>query len=356
MFFAAAAAVWAMERMRGGGWVIPPALRMPYAALAFYVGWSLISAAAGGSSAADALLVAELAVVAVLTADFAADRERLRAIIVVVLAGAVATVALAGAGLLAFYAGADTSLIGPYGEQFIPSGSYVRVEAGFASPPLLGSYCIFAAAVLAVDSGPLARAGLWTRIALGFTAFATLSRSALAFLAAAAIRVAAARRSPRVRVAAAAGTVLMIAAIAALTIGRLELDPTRPASASYVVPDPGNRRAAIESSLDTVGDHPLLGIGPGELPGRGTFGQDFRAHLTPLNVAATSGLPALIALALFVLGLWRRRGRGSPAAVAVWSGIAGLAVDGLAQDIEHFRHAWILLGLAAAVTVRDERA
>jgi hypothetical protein len=51
-----------------------------------------------------------------------------------------------------------------------------------------------------------------------------------------------------------------------------------------------------------------------------------RAHLTPLNIAATMGAPALVAFAL----------------------LAGLALDGLAQDIDHFRHVWVMIGLADA--------
>jgi hypothetical protein len=64
-------------------------------------------------------------------------------------------------------------------------------------------------------------------------------------------------------------------------------------------------------------------------------GAPFRAHFPPLNVAATMGLPALAALGFLVVVLWRERRR--PTSIATWSGLLGLAVDGLAQDIEHFR-------------------
>jgi hypothetical protein len=47
-----------------------------------------------------------------------------------------------------------------------------------------------------------------------------------------------------------------------------------------------------------------------------------------------------------VVVLWRERRR--PTSSATWSGLAALAVDGLAQDIEHFRHVWVMLGLADA--------
>jgi hypothetical protein len=75
----------------------------------------------------------------------------------------------------------------------------------------------------------------------------------------------------------------------------------------------------------------------------------FRAHLTPLNIAATTGLPALLALGGMFIALWR--GRSRPTDIAIWSGLLALALDGLAQDIDHFRHVWLLIGLAAAQPV-----
>jgi small-conductance mechanosensitive channel len=47
-----------------------------------------------------------------------------------------------------------------------------------------------------------------------------------------------------------------------------------------------------------------------------------------------------------VVVLWRERRR--PTSIATWTGLLGLAVDGLAQDIEHFRHVWVMIGLADA--------
>ena len=136
-----------------------------------------------------------------------------------------------------------------------------------------------------------------------------------------------------------------MAVIALLTLGRLHLDPTRPSTITYEVPDPGNRREAIDTGLDTLADHPLVGQGPGTNVSLNR-GSPFRAHFTPLNVAATMGLPALAALTFLVVVLWRERRRPTP--IATWTGLLGLAVDGCAQDIEHFRHVWVLIGLAWA--------
>jgi uncharacterized protein (TIGR03382 family) len=106
------------------------------------------------------------------------------------------------------------------------------------------------------------------------------------------------------------------------------------------------RLNGIATSLDTLVAHPLLGSGPESLPGYSPKGKRFRAHLTPLNVAATTGVPSLAALVFLVAVLWRRRRR--PTDIAIWSGLAGLGVDAIGQDVEHFRHVWLMLGLADA--------
>jgi hypothetical protein len=103
----------------------------------------------------------------------------------------------------------------------------------------------------------------------------------------------------------------------------------------------------VVTAWRTLRDEPVFGIGPGTDPGI-YFGMRFRAHLTPLNVAATAGLPALLLLTGTVVALWR--GRSRPTDVAIWSGLAAVMIDGLAQDFEHFRHVWLLIGLAAATT------
>jgi small-conductance mechanosensitive channel len=183
------------------------------------------------------------------------------------------------------------------------------------------------------------------QVALALLVLSTFSRGAIGFAAALAIRHAWAHRTVWARRLAVGCVVACVGLIAALTVGRLHVDPTRPSTASYEVPDPGNRREAFVTSLDTLSDHPLVGKGPGSFPGENR-GQPFRAHLTPLNVAATLGLPALAALTFLFVSLWRNRRR--PTRLATWSGFAGLAIDALAQDVEHFRHVWILVGVADA--------
>ena len=86
-------------------------------------------------------------------------------------------------------------MIGTYGEQCIPSDAYARVRAGFYSAPLLGSFCIFAAAVLAREDITLpARWRLAAQLALTALVLATLSRAEIGFAAALMIRAAYGRR------------------------------------------------------------------------------------------------------------------------------------------------------------------
>jgi hypothetical protein len=220
------------------------------------------------------------------------------------------------------------------------------VRAGFESAPLLASWCIAASAILAWPRGELPQTWrLAGQIALSLIVVATLSRGVLAFTVALLIRWAAASPS-RARTLATAGAALaVVAVLALLTVGNLNTDPL-----SYGFPYDGPRHQAIVTTWHTVRSDPLVGAGPGDDPGF-YLGQPFRAHLTPLNIAGTAGLPALLALTGMAIALWRGRSRATD--VAIWSGLAGLMIDGLAQDVDHFRHVWLLIGLAAVATARD---
>jgi hypothetical protein len=83
-------------------------------------------------------------------------------------------------------------------------------------------------------------------------------------------------------------------------------------------------------------------------------GRPFEAHCTPLNVAATLGAPAALALLAMPVLLWRRRGR--PLERSAWGALLGLGVDALAQDVEDFRHVWLFLGWLWGAARPDEPA
>lgn len=344
---ALAALAWLAERVRSGAFPKP---RLFHLALALWLGAALFSLAfadAKGTGARNVLLLCELAALALLTSEYASERRQLHAIVVVIASVSVVTAALTALGFALFYAGETTSLIGAYGEQFVKSDNYARVAAGFASPPLLASFCIFASAVVARKDSPLStRFTAVTQLALSAMVLLTFSRGAIAFFTAMGIRAFYRRLDRVAALRVAFGLVVAaVAVIVALSVGRLHLDPTRPSTITYEVPDPGNRREAFDTGLDTLADHPLTGKGPGSYVSLNR-GYPFRAHNTPLNVAATMGLPALAALAFLVVVLWSERRR--PTSIETWSGLLALAIDGLAQDIEHFRHVWVMLGLADA--------
>jgi hypothetical protein len=347
ILFAASAAAWLLDAVQRGAF---PRLRAFHLLLLAFAGLTLISAAfaeAQGTGARNLLLVSELVVIAFLASQFASEQSGLDAIVFVVTSLALVTAALALIGVALFYAHVHTSLTGAYGEQFISSDRYTRVSAGFNSPPLLASFCIFASAMVAQESAAVPRrVSIATQIVLGLLVLASLSRGALGFFAAMAIRYAHGRpQSVFARRLAITTVVGSVVVIAVLTVGRLHLDPTRPSTVSYEAPDPGNRWEALKTGGETLADHPLVGKGPGSFVAT-NLGSPFRAHFTPLNVAATTGVPALLVLIALFAVLWRDRRRPTP--VATWSGLLGLGIDGLAQDVEHFRHIWVLIGVADA--------
>jgi hypothetical protein len=349
---AAAALAWLIDRVRTGTFPRPRAFH--FLLLAF-VALTLISALFAedhATAARNVLLATELAVLAFLSSEFASARERLNGMVFVVAALALLTGVLAVTGLGLFYLDVHTSLLSGYGD-LAASDRYARVAAGFESAPLLASFCIFASAIVAQEGTPLPRwLRLLTQIVLSLLVIATLSRGVIAFFTAMAIRNAAGRPASvlakRLAVGAVFGAVLLMAS---LTVGRLHIDPSRPSTASYEIRDPGPRRQTLVSGFETLADHPLVGKGPGSLVAESS-GQPFRAHFTPLDVAATTGVPALLALTAIVVVLWRDRRRPTP--VATWSGLLGLGIDGLGQDIEHFRHVWVLLGVADAQRAADD--
>src|SRR4051812_19316395 len=344
IFVAAAAAAWAWERVRVRRLPRPRAFHLLLAAYLAIAVLSMVGAGATGTGTRTTLLIFELAVLALLSSEFARDPRGRDGIVLVVAGVALFTAVLTVIALVLFYAGVDTSLNGAYG-YVAQSDRYTRVSAGFESPTLLASFCIFASAVVAREDSPLPRRlRLIVQAALAFTMLATLSRGIIGFGVAWAIRAAhyrlGPRAAPRAIVAVALAGVALMALLA--TVDR-SVDPLRPETIHVRLSTARFTRGhLITGSAQTVADHPLLGKGPGELASH----NHVRAHLTPLNVAATLGIPAAVILTLLVAVLWRDRRR--PTSVATWSGLAGLGLDALGQDVEHFRHVWVALGMADA--------
>lgn len=339
---AAALLAWIAERVRARA---RPHVRGIHLAYGAYAGATLLSTAFASDrrlGAENLLIVCELIALAVMTTSFWGEPVGKRAISRVVIATVVVTGAEAVIGLALFYLGQRTSLTESYSGYFKASDLYARVAAGFASAPLMGSYCIFASTVIAMDVLGLSRRVRWAlQGTLAVLTLITLSRAFIGFVTGLALRV---RRSdvPWARLAGSVAVAACLIAMVALTVAPLSLDPFRPASSTA---DINPRLASLKTSFETFTDHPLVGAGPGTNTGEWQ-GNSLRAHFTPVNVAATSGLPALLALTAIVVILWRRRKQAT--SPVLWSGLAGLAVDALGQDAEHFRHVWVLLGIADA--------
>jgi hypothetical protein len=343
------AVAWVIERIGAGA---RPRVRAFHVLLGLYVlagAFSAAFAAHQRTAWVTVLLMAELAVLALLTSEFAADARRRQAIVLAVVVVTLYTAVLAVVALVLFYAGVHSALVSEYGYALTPSRVYTRVNAGFLSAPLMASWCVFASAMVAREDARLPRRlRLVTQVILGALVLLTFSRGIIAFFAAAGVRLAHRRLDSRAaRRATVAVAAISLLVIAGLSVGRLHGDPAKPATARYEVPDPVNRWPAITTSFHTFKEHPLVGSGPGSMPGKRNHGRiPFRAHNTPLNVAATMGLPALVVLLGLFAVLWRERKR--PTSLATWTGLGGLVLDGLAQDVDHFRHVWILLGMADA--------
>ena len=344
--FALAAAAWAagllVERRR-------PRFRAVHAGLALYLGWAAVSlvAAAPRPAAGPAKLLgmAMLAALFVVTSDMMARPGLPAAVGRTLAATSLLTAVAAVAGVVLSAYGKITPLVGTCGD-LLP-GPLSRAQAGFPHPNLLASWCVFASGALAREDAGLSRA--WRRVvevALAVTVLLTTSRAILAFALAAVIRGA---TSPARRRFAWALAGVLVVAMLGLTVANLAVYPLRPWDVR-VLDRPSPRLEAATTSLETLAAHPLVGTGPGTSPGR-RGNLPFDAHLTPLNVAATLGLPALLGLAFAVFALWRARSR--PTDLATWGMLAGLGLDGLGQDVEDFRHVWVALGFADAGR-RDE--
>jgi hypothetical protein len=341
VLLALAAGAWVLERARAGSW---PRLGAHHAAMAGYCVWAAVSHLVAGfeprAGSFKLLGMAALSVLAFLTEEVASRPGGLPAIARTIAWTSVAAGLAALAGVTLHQAGITTPLVSHAGD--LEPGNYARARAGFPLPNLLASFAIAGIAIVGHPGARLpSRLRRAAQAALALAAVLSISRGVLGLVLAVLVRRA---TTPGARAVSWAWTLASAGTLAALTIWNVALDPTRPWDAR-LREEPSSRREALLSAGPTLADHPFTGSGPGTSPGS-CGGVPCDAHFTPLNVAATLGLPALAALLAVPVLLWRRRSR--PTDLAVWGGLAGMALDALAQDVEDFRHLWVLFGMAAA--------
>lgn len=280
--------------------------------------------------------MASLVASALLVADLATDDARRLWIVRAAAVGALSAAVLGLMGAALYFAGVPTPLIGSAGD-LVP-GAYPRIQGPSLHPNLLASVCLFGSAMIPVSGWPRGvRRG--AQAVLVAAVLLTFSRTIVTF--ALALFLGSRRATRRSAIAA-----LVFAAVVVVlpTVVNLRVQPLRPWSIA-VDPGPSPRAQALVSATRTFLAHPFTGIGPGRPPGT-SEGVPFDAHCTIVNVAATLGLPGLIALAAVVVTLVRADPprTGDP----LWALLAALAVDSLATDVEDFRHVWIALGLVGS--------
>jgi hypothetical protein len=281
--------------------------------------------------------MAELATLVVMTADLARNAAVRRCIGRAAAAGIGVQAALAAYVVLAWSAGVATALAGTYGD-LVP-GRYARVQGFAFHPNALAGWGLFAVTATAMAGsglGPVTR-----RVLAGLgaaTVALTFSRTvvSLAFALLARRWLARGRRAP-VALAGLAVAALLVA----LTAIHVRVDPTRPWHAR-IDSAPSPRLAAARECAAVAARHLLFGLGPGRV-----CGSELEAHVAPLNVAATLGLPGLAVAACVGAAAWRAgRGTRDPALVG---GLLAFVLEALAGDVEDARHLWMLIGLNAAV-------
>ncbi|MEW6129548.1 MAG: O-antigen ligase family protein [Acidobacteriota bacterium] len=341
--FAVTAVIWFFERVSKPQ--LPRIRPLHFAIAGYFIAatLSLVFASSNALATAPKLLgIGELCLFTIITSDIASRAEMIKPIALTVAISSLAVGLAAITGLALFYFGVPTRLLGTYGD-LMPSLYYARVQAATYQPNMLASFCIFAAAII---EHPEANFSVRFRrlvfASLLLTIMLTFSRAILIFLVAALMRRAQSRRQ---KIIAAVAVIICIGVIALLSFWNLSFDPAHPFAAHFNWNEASSRYTTIATSWQSLIDHPIFGVGLGNSPGF-YRGMPFDAHLTPLNIAATLGLPALLAFTAIIFLLWRNRKR--PTDLAIWSGLAGMLIDGLANDIEDFRHLWVLFGLADA--------
>ncbi len=298
-----------------------------------YVGWAALSAAGHRCGYARVVGVADLAGLLWMAAAYARRELILRALV----AGAALACLVGLLGSVLMLLGHLTPLSslrgGDLGLPWRPKGLCVTTNA-LAALALVPTLLVFRDCTLT---------GRWRRplqVLFAVTFACSLSRSLLALALGLLLSSQVKRTWKGIGVA----TLLLFAFLS------VRLDLYRDARGLVVATTPSLRVRMNTAAWHSLVQHPWLGTGPGSLtaPVHAPRPTDdltpMSAHLTWLDVAATLGLPALLAFGL----IWVRALSASPRDEIdrlLLIGLYAILFDSLTVDVENFRHLWLLLGL-----------
>ena len=309
--------------------------------MGLFVGGVVVSAVVNGGSFLKLIGHLELVAVMLMAATLAQDvavATRLRQALI----GAAIVGALTGlAGVVLFYLGEQSALLNHYGD-LVP-GNYPRIRGTCVKANMLATVLATGLVLVRAEGNDSLGAGWRTAITLllGVALFFTFSRTWLTVAAGLLVLHALQSESARLRLAAAAATVLTIVLLLITARYNIVIEPTRFWQAT-ISTDPATRWVIWGGAIDTIVTNPLFGVGPGA-----AASNSWSAHLVWLNLWAVLGVAPLCG---FAIGCYRamRRYRFE-LGIAVALGV--MLLDGFTRDIEDMRHLWVMMGLMLA-TVR----
>lgn len=230
-----------------------------------------------------------------------------------------------------------------------------RAQATFANPNIAAHYLVTSLVVL--TRVPIPRVLRFGTIAIGAIGLAVtgsfgallMSLGAFGYLA---VSLPQARRRVLVKRAALVGIFVLGIVMIVSGGGALTPDTETGFNERHFERSSEGRFGKWTAAVDVAIENPL-GIGPGSNRGLGLLPGDQEAHNEYLAYLSERSLVGLIGLILLYLGMWRLGPRGGLTRALV----IGFALQSLVRETFHYRHLWLVLGLAFVLdTGLDEAA
>lgn len=315
------------------------------AAAVFFAAWTILSALHNGGSWVYPAAALELAALFLLTKALVSTEWKALLVLRTWCIAAAALGALGFVGVFLSLAGIETELAGYGGALNLP----LRIKGAAMSPNMLASLCLVPWLALLAPLGRRLFGERLRRPLLFFLALTLAFTMSRALLAVAFGTLLLGRRAgPAWK---GVGTALLLG----LAVASVRYEWVLPTPAPGA---PAFRWTLLHAGAAKVAENPLFGVGPGHpvlvaagYPRPESPGTAWSAHCTPVDLAATTGLPALLAfLALAYLACAERVSRSRRDVYAVLRvAVAALLFDSLTLDAHRFRHFWLAFGLCAAL-------